>query len=173
MSYELKIKGFRDPMRCEDTANVETARQAWIDFQTGSRADGVVELGNWTGMLSDINGFVKLEGGATDTDTSLFDTASLAERVTALNEPPHVRSRRTGFFEIIFWTFMGRKPNVEELARAMLLQEEFYTKNPRRTIPDPQLFRGDLIPGSTAGNAMGLRIISNVLSNELRSQSGQ
>lgn len=77
------------------------------------------------------------------------------------------RSKLTGFFTLVFFSYMNRKPNEQEIEMAEKLQLMFYEDNPFRIVPDPIIFSEDLIP-NTARPGFGISYVRPALSLDTR-----
>lgn len=57
MPYDLRVAGDRDLKRVEDHESGTKLKNLWMDYKSGKATNRVIEVGLWTGELSDIKSF--------------------------------------------------------------------------------------------------------------------
>ncbi len=141
MTYDIRIKGFKDLLRVDDG---QALKDRWEKFIEKQSTDQIVSAGDWTGRLSDITAFRKAPATRSDNEfAEIIDQEYLAELRKLRSTPVADRAKLLGMFRLLFWGFTKKKseerPEVE--TAAIKIQEKFFTENPLRTICDPILFR--------------------------------
>lgn len=141
MSYELRIKG-RNNTLVVSTENGKKLISSWENFKR-SKIDSVIELNGWIGSLSDIRDFTFASDSpsATGSHSEKVQQEYMRDLLAKRKLTPEQRANATGFFSLFYFTYTGLKPSEEQKQKAIEIQKEFFTENPKRTICDPVRFR--------------------------------
>lgn len=136
MNYDVYIKGHRDPISVE---NGDDLKKDWFDYLENKKDRGI-ELKGFTGKLSDIKNFRKVP-------TRRYVNQDDAKKewdfyVSERKKTPDQKSKQLGFFKLLYYGFTNiMEPESDVLKKAQAIQLKFFTKNPKRTIPDPTIFK--------------------------------
>jgi len=147
MSYEIRIRGHREPTLVEN--NGEKLRLDWEEYQL-NKTDKIVEVGSWVGKLSMIQDFKKTPSSNSNNNKSSEDPHKeyTTERNKILSMSTEERANRMGFFRLMYWGFTHKNSedvntlsgkSIEEFAKE--IQLKFFTENPKRTLCNPILFK--------------------------------
>src|SRR3990167_7019155 len=90
------------------------------------------------------------------------------------NEYKHLRSlspqsraqRAAPFYNLLYASMVkNERPTHENRQQAIKLAEKYFTENPTRTTPDPDIFKEIIPQGKQTG--MGIRMIENIISQDI------
>ena len=163
MNYDIKVRGFKDDVSTEDG---EGLKQKWEAFMLKRAQDELVEVGGWTGLLSDIRSMRKVASSASEKSVGREEEMEYRNNLTEIRKMnPEKRAKRLGLFRLMYWGFTGKRSEeviikgrpVEELA--IEAQAKFFKENPKRIFPDYDIFR-HLIKSEKCNEAI-IRIIDN------------
>lgn len=140
MNYEIRIKGKNDTLVVSG-AQGQNLKRDWENYHKTKR-NMVVEIGTWTGPISDIRDFTRVaanrsESGTTDRDMATWNH----ERAVVRALTPEKKAMRLGLFKFVYFVWTGVEPSADILAKAQAIQLQFFTDNPKRTVCNPVLFR--------------------------------
>lgn len=106
-----------------------------------------IAFGDFTGVVNDISGF-RHEKPEVDKNKINFDNNSsshqeyMSYRKETLVQSFFERSKNLGTFKCLYAASYFIDPSDDILEQARALQESFYRSNPKRCLPDPQIFKG-------------------------------
>lgn len=159
----LKLKGKREDIEID----YELAVKLKTIFLDDSIPDTKrISFGSFTGTKGEIRS-VWAENPYKEKKNDDFEKQNrlqMQERRDFLALTPQEKASQIGFFGFVFVGFMGRKPTNVEEAKAVDLQEKFYTKNIYRRFPDPEIFKDTLIPSHlhcTNGNMVRTVVLND------------
>lgn len=135
---QIFIKGRRGSVYITD----EKAKQLKIDFENGTLPN-VVALDNLCFKSNEVKG-IEIEGEKGDTInlTNSIDDEFYKEHRKLKNLSPEIKAQRTGFFELVWFTFTGQKEiDSGVLVTAKKLMTDFFRENINRIHPDPEIFK--------------------------------
>jgi hypothetical protein len=169
MAYEIRIKGRREPLIIEK--NADRLKADW-DSYVYTKVDAPVQTANWSGRLSLIQDFMRVNDSQADKPSSsdAIHAEYLKDRKEILNLSLEDRASRMGFFRLIYKGFTGKNSEevlvketpIEELAKK--IQLDFFIKNPKRIHCDVECFK-PLIK-STVCNKMVVPLIESIIRQE-------
>lgn len=150
MSYELRIKGRNNLVVVSNDIGKKLIAK-WEDYKR-SKSDSVIEVNGWIGSISDIRDFTFAADNASSksNQSEKVNAEYMADLTTARQQSPEKRAQSVGFFSFFFFAYTGEQPTQEEKQKAIGIQTEFFTKNPKRIICDPLLFK-ELIKRNRSG----------------------
>jgi hypothetical protein len=61
MAYDIKIKGFKDPMRVDEHEKGEKLKVLWKNYNEGKGNNTPIEIGGWLGRISDVGSFMEVK----------------------------------------------------------------------------------------------------------------
>ncbi len=169
MAYEIRIKGDRNPIIIESNTIGEKIRQDFFDFKLKKKPDNVFTVSDFSGTLSCIGSIkmisrLKSENNASDA----FYAEANKKRLETISLSPEERSKRLGFFHLVYWGFTKKRSEEVFLESGKCIEEfvypiqrKFFEENPNRTICDPELYR-PLIKSRKCDEA-ALRIIERAI----------
>lgn len=141
MAYDIKIKGF------PNLVSVENGEQAKLDWENyiNTKKNAVVNIGDWTGQLSDISSFRKVSGGR-GKDNKTVESVAREYRANLVNFRKlsvEDKAKRLGFFRLLYWGFTREKSENVKLKdgspieeKAIAIQRKFFAENPKRMFCD-------------------------------------
>ncbi len=143
MAYEINIRGLRDPIRSE----TNSIREVWEKY-IETKVDQVVQLGDWTGKLSEIKWLKKIEGSKSGYSGGERSDIEYRKDLTEKRaQTASVRAQNLGLFRLMYWGFTGKKSeevlvkgeSIEKFAEK--IQQKFFEENPKKIVCDPRLFK--------------------------------
>lgn len=149
--YEIKIKGMKDMLTAKKEANSLKVR--WEQFMIGKEADAVVSVSGWTGTLSSIGYFKEMtnsspaSGDSVNKDWEMSHNEYLKMRDRMLKLTPEERAKDMNFFRIFYSGFTKRHSEEVKITDVLIedyvmkIQKDFFEKNPKRILCDPDLFK--------------------------------
>lgn len=142
----LYLKGMNEPITIDRSLAVKIK-----DRFTGNQRFGIpkaspndiLEVGEMVAQYGQIK-FINLAGPSPEkrADNSHFLADYDRQRKAALSLSPYERAKSVGVFKMLLWAHTGLMDIPANLVSAIHeVQEKFFTENPKRVLPDPEIFK--------------------------------
>ena len=127
--------------------NIQSKWETWL--QSNRRSDSLVKVGNFAGRLSQIES-ISLKGEAHAKDQGeLVKKANqeyAVDREAKLKLSPAERGKEVGMFKLLYYAATGQEASENEVKIVEEYQTKYFEKFPNRTIVNPKIFFGTIIP---------------------------
>jgi len=143
----IKIKG-SGTMEL-DYGPAKSLQEDWEKWMKSDRkTNHFVKVGTWSGHISDIAAIdlkTDVRPSEKEDRSHKINKEYLQERNAKLKLSPENRAKSTSMFELLYRAMTGQEANKKEVDQAKKLQADFFNSNPKRTLPNPTIFKA-IIP---------------------------
>jgi hypothetical protein len=182
MPYRISIKGHED-VRVE-THKGRKLKSDWKDYKNGDTDNHVIEIGTFTGTISDIYNFKRIDDPAQDKEMrdnaekmKEIDRQHFSEYKKWYDKPPEEKADRLAFVRSWEQVITG-DDTIPEKRRNWYEQALywFFVNNPNRTLPDLKLLSAVLPKEQVAADTQaehmfrggGVRLMVQMLRHDKR-----
>lgn len=148
-------------------------RKFGLNGQAKALANDEIDLGRWAGTYGEIRS-VEITSGLNSENNKHEEVDSQYRRdlMSFRKLSPQNKSKRLGFFRLLYWGFTGKnseevmlKNGVSLEAKATAIQEKFFAENSKRMFCDLLLFR-PLIKSEKCQDSI-MRILENQIRQDV------
>lgn len=160
------IKGEKEPIKVEHARAVKI-KEFFDDVKIANSEK--IEIEDWSGTKGEIKSIWldPYKGSATSTKQVDYIALNRKERANFLSLSLDEKSKRLGFFGMVYMQFTGSLASEEVKQKAIAFQRDFFEKNPRRRFPNVDIFKS-LLPAHITSKGMLGGVISVALQQDLR-----